>query len=119
MIRLATLSIQESIPASLFNDHGIELSLVQIGAFWQSTEIGAQILSDLLGIAKYQIGSKGQTYAGFPLGSDHLLDIVRQSGHSWVLVAQVGQTGPAVIRRVVEASEEGALNVHFEGADRV
>ncbi len=115
----ARIGVQKSIRLALLVEFGIQLPVIQIGAFWQSTGNSAQTLSDLLGIAVYRVGTDRELYSGFPVNAVEMLDEVRRSDSSWAIVGQVGVSGQCVVREVLEAQVAESVGVRFEGAIRV
>ena len=113
------MSIQRSISLTLLNEYGIELPVIQIGAFWQSIGDSARTLSDLLGIATWTVGPNGDLLAGFPVKAVSLLEAVRHSGRAWSLVGQVDTSGRTVVREVLEASIVEPIGIRFNGATRI
>ena len=106
--------IQEKIEIELAVYFGVELTVIQVGYFFQSNCDSARLLNEIFGFKLYKNGKGDTTYAGFPCFAIETLQAIRELDIPWAIVEQEKNEGRRIIRRVTESSVESAVG-HLVG----
>lgn len=106
--------IQEKIEIELSMYFGIELTVIQVGYFFQANCDSARVLNEIFGFKLYKIGKGEMIYTGFPCFATGTLQEIRELDIPWAIVEQEKNQGRRIIRRVTESSVQGAVG-HWVG----
>lgn len=101
--------IQEKIEIELVLCFGVELTLIQVGYFFQANSDSARVLNEIFGFKLYKIGKGNTIYTGFPCSATETLQAIREMDIPWAIVEQERNEGGRIIRRVTESSVERAV----------